>query len=126
MQVMTMQFVDSRTLLAQLDRRAVDMEVAGGEAVGRTARLLIGEMRQFLAEMNGELLTLEQAERESGYSKEHLRKMVAQGLVPNRGRKGKPLIQRSELPRKPKSRAAGDYDAAADLAQFIAAKGGVL
>jgi hypothetical protein len=117
-----MQFVGSRTFLSQLDRRAVDMEIAGGEAVGRTARLFIGEIRQFLAEMDGELLSLDQAEKESGYTKEHLRKLVAQGVIPNRGRKGKPLIQRSELPRKPKSRSVGDYDAAEDVAQFYASK----
>lgn len=48
-----------------------------------------------------ELLSLHQAAAESGYSVDRLQKLVASGEIPNAGRKGKPAIRRSDLPRKP-------------------------
>jgi hypothetical protein len=46
-------------------------------------------------------LSLAQAAQESGYSVDRLQKLVAAGTIPNAGRKGKPAIRRSDLPRKP-------------------------
>jgi hypothetical protein len=48
-----------------------------------------------------ELLTLKQASRESGYSTDHLARLVTSGTIPNCGRRGKPLIARGNLPIKP-------------------------
>jgi hypothetical protein len=124
MQVHIMSLVSSTQFLEQLDRRAVDFEAAGGEAVGRTARILIGEVRQYLAERDAELLTLTQAETESGYTYDHLRKLVAEGAIPNYGRKGKPMVRRGDLPMKPKPRGVEAYNAAADIAEFLGRKRG--
>ncbi len=122
MHVMKLYTTDSRQFLASLGRRAADMEMVGGNAVGAAARVLIGEMERFLAERDAELLTLQQAERESGYTYDHLRRLVASGSIPNHGRKGKPLVRRGELPKKSARSTASSFDAAADVAQFRAAK----
>jgi hypothetical protein len=47
-----------------------------------------------------ELLTLRQAARESGYSADHLGRLVKTGAIPNAGRPHAPRIRRRDLPRK--------------------------
>lgn len=53
-----------------------------------------------------EPLSLQEAAKESGYSVDRLQKLVASGAIPNAGRRGKPAIRRSDLPRKPSARPA--------------------
>lgn len=48
-----------------------------------------------------ESLTLEEAARESGYSPDHLGKLLRSGIIPNAGRKNAPRILRTHLPLKP-------------------------
>ncbi|CAN5730766.1 hypothetical protein BH23GEM5_BH23GEM5_20710 [soil metagenome] len=62
------------------------------------------------AELNGsiraqenEVLTIRQAADESGYSEDHLRRLLRDGKVQNRGTKHSPRIRRGDLPRKPTS-----------------------
>ncbi len=57
-------------------------------------------------EYEGEELTIPQAAEESGYSRDHLRSLVASGEIPNAGRKGSPRIRRRDLPVKPGARAS--------------------
>jgi hypothetical protein len=59
------------------------------------------------------LLTLTEASRESGYSPDRLRHLVADGTIPNAGRRGSPRIRRVDLPRKPASAGTQRFDAAA-------------
>lgn len=47
-----------------------------------------------------ELLTLPQAEKESGYSAGHLSRMVRDGKIANAGRYGAPRLRRGDLPIK--------------------------
>ena len=47
-----------------------------------------------------EALTLEQAERESGYSYSALQKMVAAGRLRNAGEPHRPRVRRGDLPKK--------------------------
>jgi len=47
-------------------------------------------------------LTLEEAERESGYTYSALEKMVRRGELENVGEKGRPRVRRGDLPRKPR------------------------
>ena len=55
-----------------------------------------------LAEAEGaELLTLTEAARVSGYSREYLGRLQKTGKLPNMGRPRAPRIQRSDLPLKP-------------------------
>ena len=55
-----------------------------------------------------ELLSLEQAAAESGFSYSAIQKMVAEGELTNVGRKGKPLVRRGDLPRKARRRPRSD------------------
>ncbi|HEX8726058.1 MAG TPA: hypothetical protein VF737_11785, partial [Gemmatimonadaceae bacterium] len=48
-----------------------------------------------------------------GYSKDHLRKCVADGTIPNAGSKGRPRIRRGDLPKKA-TRSTAHYDAGED------------
>lgn len=48
-----------------------------------------------------ENVTLEEAAEAGGYSYSHLQHLVAEGTIPNVGRKGDPRIRRCDIPRKP-------------------------
>lgn len=45
-------------------------------------------------------MTLTQAAEVSGYSDDHLGRLVKDGIIPNAGRPGAPRIRRGSLPRK--------------------------
>jgi len=60
------------------------------------------------------VLTLAEAAIRSGYSEEHLGRLVRQGKIPNAGRRGAPRIPVGDLPRRPITRAAGPLSAAYD------------
>ena len=66
-------------------------------AYERAAELLEAELRG----SQDEILDLDRAEEESGYSRMHLRRMLRDRVIPNAGKKGRPLILRRDLPRKP-------------------------
>lgn len=63
-------------------------------------------------------LDLATAAHESGYSPDRLRHMVADGKLPNAGRKGAPRVRRGDLPLKPKS-GNGRFDAQATARSFL-------
>ena len=66
------------------------------EAVDRCAE----ELERALASGDGELLTLQQAARVSGYSTDHLGRLIRQGTLANFGRPRAPRVRRGDLPRK--------------------------
>lgn len=87
------------------------------ECLARVAR----ELREALEAAAGETLTLAEAAIESGVPAETLRKAVAQGRIPNAGRKGAPRIRRADLPRRPRAISAGGaYDVNADALRIVA------
>jgi hypothetical protein len=53
-------------------------------------------------------LTLSEAARESGFSADHLGRLVREGRIPNAGRPHAPRIRRADLPRRPALPNAGD------------------
>lgn len=69
------------------------------EAFERAADELEAAMR----EADSEVLNLQDAARESGYSADHLSRLLKEGKVPNVGRPHAPRIRRGDLPRKPGS-----------------------
>lgn len=56
----------------------------------------------FAREHELEALTLERAARESGYSKDHISRLITEGRLDNLGKRGAPRTRRGDLPRKPK------------------------
>ena len=62
---------------------------------------LAGELEEALAASGGALLTLAEASRRSGYTDDHLRRLIERGVLHNYGRKGAPRVREAELPRKP-------------------------
>ena len=96
---------------ATLERRYHD------ERAARIFRLLATELEHVVDQLDGELLRLSDAAAESGYSADHLRHLVADGTIPNAGRKGAPRIRRKDLPAKPQ--AAHQTDPADHVARDI-------
>jgi len=66
---------------------------------------------------NAIVLTLKQAAAQSGYSVDHLARMVRSGLLPNAGRRNAPRIRAADLPYRPKQfdgSAKRSYDVSTD------------
>jgi hypothetical protein len=68
-----------------------------------------------------EVLSLADAARESGYSHRRLRELMADGTVPNVGRKYSPAIRRADLPKRPRRSGPAAYDPDADAQRLRAA-----
>lgn len=69
----------------------------------RAFQTAAAELERCMGENTSEPLTLSQAAAESGYSTDHLARLVRQGKLRNAGRQNAPLIRRGDLPRKPPS-----------------------
>ena len=69
---------------------------AQAKAVDRCANCL----EEALLQEGDALLTLPEAAEESGYSADHLGRLIRDGKVPNAGRRGAPRIARRDLPIK--------------------------
>lgn len=65
---------------------------------------LTAGLEECLRQHELEALTLDQAVEESGYSRDHLSRLIADGKIPNAGKKGAPRMHRCDMPRKPKAR----------------------
>jgi|SRR5665213_717956 len=103
---------------------AATLESYGDTQVAKVVRQLADDLEAGLRDDGAELLTLASAERESGYSRDRLRHMVADGDVPNAGRKGAPRIRRGDLPRKSKASRSAGFDASARAAELVHGHGG--
>ena len=92
--------MNALALSAEWRRHAETLRAFGAapqaEAVDRCA----DDLERALASDEGELLTLQQAARLSGYTADHLGRPLRQGTLTNLGRRRAPLLRRGELPRK--------------------------
>lgn len=74
---------------------------------------------ELLATSTRDELNLTEAARISGYTPDHLSRLIRDGKLKNYGRKGAPRLQRSELPMRPTNRIAPTngkaYNVAADV-----------
>lgn len=61
---------------------------------------VIADLTRVLASESDTVLTLEAASRRSGYSKDHLSRLIREGVIANAGRRGAPRIRLGDLPQR--------------------------
>ena len=88
------------TLPAAWRRQAKALRRYGGETPAVALDSCAAELEATLIEKDEITFSLTEAARESGYSADHLGRLVRDGKIPNAGRPGAPRIVRSHLPRK--------------------------
>lgn len=81
------------------------------------------QLTEAVAEAEHEILTLDEAASVSKYSKRRLRELVADGSIPNSGRKGAPRIKRKDLPKRAKSKKGTDFDASTEAQSILGQSG---
>jgi hypothetical protein len=79
---------------------AVQQRNLGADAQARTLEWCADQLEAAHVRAADELLSLRCAARESGYSVDHLSRLLREGRILNSGRKSKPLIRRRDLPQK--------------------------
>ncbi len=72
----------------------------GGETPAVALEACAAQLEATLRERDETTLSLTDAARESGYSADHLGRLVRDGRIPNAGRPGAPRIALRHLPRK--------------------------
>jgi len=77
---------------------ATTLEEHGATAQANVCKKHAVELDIALQEQGNEVLTLTQASRLSGYSVDHLRRRVADGTIPDAGRRNAPCIRRRDCP----------------------------
>ena len=88
-------------LVAKWEARRLDAARLGALApIATVAADVLDDLRQ-LAAADNDVLSVKEAALLGGYSSDHLRRELAQGRIPNAGRKSKPAIRRADVPRKP-------------------------
>ena len=81
-------------------RQAKTLRRYGGETPAVVLDRCAADLEATLQELDETTLSLVEAARESGYSADHLGRLVREGKIPNAGRSGAPRIARRHLPRK--------------------------
>ena len=89
-----------RKLPAAWRRQAKTLRRYGGQALATALERCADELEGTIQERDETTLSLTDAARESGYTREHLGRLVRDGKIPNAGRPGAPRIARRHLPRK--------------------------
>ena len=92
--------VSSLDLMAQWQANGKVLRSFGATSQAEAVERCAMELEQALADEEGELLSLQQAARISGYSADHLGRLIRQGLLRNDGRPRAPRVRRGDLPRK--------------------------
>jgi len=94
---MTVRDVVSRWRAEQLRFERLGALVDGAKLIGQ----LLDEVESAAVADNDEVLSLAEAATESGYSPQHLARLIRESRIPNAGRVHAPRIRRSDLPKKP-------------------------
>ena len=87
-------------LPADWRRQAKSLRQYGGETPAKAIERCADDLEATLRERDETTLSLVEAARESGYSRDHLGRLVRDGKIPNAGRPNAPRIARRHLPRK--------------------------
>lgn len=105
------------TLAPAWRERAIDLD-RYSPAAAAAFRECAADLERAVAASADATLSLKEAAEESGYSIDRVRHLVAEGAIPNAGRKHKPLIRRGDLPRRMKRGSRSQYDPAADAVRL--------
>ncbi|WP_419163956.1 hypothetical protein [Candidatus Palauibacter sp.] len=87
-------------LPADWRRQAKSLRRYGGETPAAALERCAADLEATLVERDETTFSLVEASRESGYSADHLGRLVRDGKIPNAGRPGAPRIALRDLPRK--------------------------
>ncbi len=87
-------------LPADWRKQAKALRRYGGETPAVALDRCADDLEATLRERDETTLSLVEAARESGYSRDHLGRLVRDGKIPNAGRPNAPRIARRHLPRK--------------------------
>ena len=87
-------------LLANWRRQAKSLRRYGGDTPAAALERCAADLESTLVERDETTFSLVEASRESGYSADHLGRLVRDGKIPNAGRPGAPRIALRDLPRK--------------------------
>lgn len=93
--------MNTRPLLALVHgwrETATELRRYGAEVQAKTLESAAADLEERIREWELEALTMEQAVRESGYSRSTLERRLSSGEVENAGEKGRPRILRRDLP----------------------------
>ena len=80
--------------------RARTIRRYGGDTQAIALEACAADLEAALCERDDTTLTLTEAASQSGYSADHLGRLVREGKIPNAGRPGVPRISLRDLPRK--------------------------
>lgn len=89
-----------RTLPGTWRRQAKALRRYGGETPAVALESCAAELEATLRDRDETTFSLVEAAQESGYSADHLGRLVRADKIPNAGRPGAPRIARRDLPRK--------------------------
>ena len=81
-------------------KRAKALRRYGGDTPATAIERCADDLEATLVERDETTFSLVEAARESGYSADHLGRLVRDGKIPNAGRPGAPRIALKDLPRK--------------------------
>ena len=104
------------TLVAKWEEDASALERYADAHGAAVCRLHVAELGEAIRAALDDELTIAESAQVTGYSEDHLRHEVAEGKIPNAGRKGAPRIRRGDLPTKSGKRIRGVDPEAAALA----------
>lgn len=99
---------------------------AAAEGAACALERAAAELERALQHRADEVLTLGEAAEASGYSADHLGRLLRQGTLRNVGRTHAPRVRREDVPQKPGHVAApvaGAYDPIADARSLLSRRG---
>ena len=94
------QMVLPADLPAEWRAQAEGLRQFGADAQAKAVDRCADHLEEVLRQEGDALLTLPEAAEESGYSSDHIGRLVREGKIPNAGRPGAPRIARRDLPLK--------------------------
>ncbi len=105
----------SHPLSQEFRQLAETLRECGSDQIARVWDLAAERLDVWTRKYNEEELTLDQARIESGFSRDHLFRLIHDGKLKNYGEPRSPRVRREDLPRKPGYRPLPDPDPIGDL-----------